>query len=111
MRRLAFCGFIAAVALAQSDMISVRDPHPLAAAARILSVRYGVPISYEELSSPTFTSLEFSTQPLNIAYAPKPPVDVAAITRVLQSALDALQKNGNPMRFKLLQNAQLPGNW
>src|SRR5262249_21361508 len=54
-RAIAAISFSLLTAMAQrtlpSDIIDLNDPHPLARAAEILTARYGVPISFEDVSN------------------------------------------------------------
>ena len=121
------CALLALVAAASAqrvsvgETISIHDSHPLARAAAILRARYGVPISYDDLSEYDFngdladpvdvpkvlpirsSSLTFFAEPMAISYSPVVPADQGAVARVLRGILEQHEKNGNPGRFKLIE--------
>jgi hypothetical protein len=108
--------------------ISVTEPRPLARVAEILTTRYGVPVSYEDVSAyaydgdlsaatsekqgpraaailPRSTSLKFFAEPLSISFDPVRTADPAAVAKMLRAILAQHEAAGNPGRFKLLETA------
>ncbi len=128
-----FVAALAAVASAQltppTGPVSINDPWPLAQAAGILVARYGVPISYEDVSRyaysgdladpvrymsdhpgaltlPSRTSgVTFVQEPLKMSYDPTVAAEPAEVGRVLQGVLQQHERNGNPGRFKMLETS------
>jgi hypothetical protein len=125
---------IAMVASAQlppppTGPVSINDPWPLAEAARILVARYGVPVSYEDVSRyaysgdladpvryisdhpgaptlpPRTSGVTFVQEPLKMSYDPTVAAEPAEVARILQGVLEQHEKNGNPGRFKVLETS------
>jgi hypothetical protein len=108
--------------------ISVTEPRPLARVAEILTTRYGVPVSYEDVSAyaydgdlsaatsekqgpraaailPRSSSLKFFPEALAISFDPVRTADPAAVAKMLGGILAQHEAAGNPGRFKLLETA------
>src|SRR5262249_31479567 len=106
--------------------ITVNDSRPLAKAAEILMDRYGVPISYEDISAyvyspeledtigfvkdnpsaknipPRKQTLSFTVQPFGATNFTQP-ADKASVSSFLQTVIDQHSANGNAGQFKKME--------
>ena len=105
------------------SIVMVEAPRPLAKMAAVLTERYGVPVSYEDVSRYSYyAELEdpvnfHAREPRSKVLPPRPsrlsiltppvsertPATSSTITALLNSALEKHESSGNPGRFRLLQ--------
>ena len=124
---VSFLACASAQTATRQESVSIDDPWPLAKTAEILWARYGIPISYEDVSKysysadladpvafgaahpdasllpPRSSHLSFALEPLVIGNDPVRPADLTRVAKQLQVILDQHQSNGNPGRFKILE--------
>jgi hypothetical protein len=121
---LAFAAISSGQLIPPPDKVTINDPRPLTKVAEMFGARYGVRVSYEDVSAYNYEGdLDKSTKlprssSLSISFAgfPQPEYsdkvaydlraqktgDPVSMKRLLQAILNEHERSGNPGRFKIV---------